>query len=166
MNPWSSWLLCQFKSTSSSNTYRLERLTIRYGLTRLKLFLNIFLAPRIRHYSTVQKQLEESVQETNEPSLSPEERSERARLRSISIHNRHRPAKQWNVLAGVLLSRPPLLVPEKHLFEEQLVRYQEMLEQHHYTQFPIISSTRKAQLEKRDGCCSIHRNPGSLDQVF
>lgn len=45
--------------------------------------------------------------------------------------------KPWHVLAGVLLSRPPLLLPDLHPFEAQVQQYQEMIEKHQYTRFPI-----------------------------
>jgi hypothetical protein len=47
------------------------------------------------------------------------------------------PPKQWQVLAGVLLSRPPLLLPDLHPFEQQVQAYQEMIERHQYSRFPI-----------------------------
>jgi len=66
--------------------------------------------------------------------------------------------KEWHVVAGVLLSRPPLLLPELHPFEEQVQRYQEIIEKHQYTRFPInfffkqgsIAEKRWKQQHKRE----------------
>jgi hypothetical protein len=41
------------------------------------------------------------------------------------------------IQVSVLLSRPPILLPEPHPFEEQVQRYQEMIERHQYSRFPI-----------------------------
>jgi len=66
--------------------------------------------------------------------------------------------KEWHVLAGVLLSRPPLLLPELHPFEERVQQYQEMIEKHQYTRFPInfffkqgsIGEKRWKQLHRKE----------------
>jgi hypothetical protein len=58
--------------------------------------------------------------------------------------------REWNVLAGVLLSRPPLLVPEVHPFEQQVVQYQEIIERHQYSWFPVNFFFKKGSIaEKR-----------------
>jgi len=146
MNSRSSCLLRQFIPSSSPNTHQLNKLTVRHGTVSFKRFSN-FAAARIRPYSTIQKVLEESPTESNERAL---EIQERTRRRQSAVATRRQPPKQWNVLAGVLLSRPPILVPEPHPFEAQLIRYQKMLDQHHYTQFPINFFFKKGSIgEKR-----------------
>jgi large subunit ribosomal protein L46 len=45
--------------------------------------------------------------------------------------------RPWHILAGVLLTRPPLLLPDLHPFEARVQQYQEMIEQHQYTRFPV-----------------------------
>jgi hypothetical protein len=43
----------------------------------------------------------------------------------------------WHILAGVLLTRPPLLLPDLHPFEARVQQYQEMIEQHQSSRFPV-----------------------------
>ena len=55
-----------------------------------------------------------------------------------------------HITASVLLSRPPLIVPDLHPFEAQVQRYQAMIEQHYYTDFPINFHFKKGSIgEKR-----------------
>jgi len=55
-----------------------------------------------------------------------------------------------HITASVLLSRPPLLVPDLHPFEAQVQRYQAMIEQHYYTDFPVNFHFKKGSIgEKR-----------------
>lgn len=55
-----------------------------------------------------------------------------------------------HITASVLLSRPPLLVPDLHPFEAQVQRYQAMIEGHYYTDFPINFHFKRGSIgEKR-----------------
>lgn len=48
------------------------------------------------------------------------------------------------------MSRPPLLLPDIHPFEEQVQAYQEMIERHQYSKFPINFFFKKGSIgEKR-----------------
>jgi large subunit ribosomal protein L46 len=58
--------------------------------------------------------------------------------------------KEFNIVASALLSRPPLLLPQLHPFEEQVQNYQEMIERHQYSRFPINLFFKKGSIgEKR-----------------
>ena len=58
--------------------------------------------------------------------------------------------RPMHITASVLLSRPPLLVPDLHPFEAQVQRYQAMIEQHYYTDFPINFHFKRGSIgEKR-----------------
>jgi 39S mitochondrial ribosomal protein L46 len=57
--------------------------------------------------------------------------------------------KQWYILAGVLLSRPPLLLPDLHPFEERVQQYQEMIERHQYTRFPIEFFFKQGSIDEK-----------------
>jgi 39S mitochondrial ribosomal protein L46 len=94
--------------------------------------LTFLMQVRIRRYTTqIQKP------ETQEPSTTiPSEEKVRPHIPHIGTRRTPNP-KQWHLLAGVLLSRPPLLLPQLHPFEEQVQQYQAMIERHQYTRFPI-----------------------------
>ena len=155
MNSRSSCLLRQFTSASSSNTHKLHTLAVCHGSIPFKTFSD-FSAARIRQYSTIQKELEEEPPaEMSAGAL----KSERIRQHQIAIAHRRLPPKQWNILAGVLLSRPPILVPAPHPFEEQLIAYQNMLEQHHYTPFPINFFFKKGSIGEKRWLMQHQREP-------
>jgi hypothetical protein len=92
------------------------------------------LVPRIRMFATaVQIQKSPEATEAAPPSQSAIDPNRKQKMRAMKVPK----PKEWHVVAGVLLSRPPLLVPELHPFEQRVQQYQEMLERHQYTRFPI-----------------------------
>ena len=58
--------------------------------------------------------------------------------------------KEMVVVASVLLTRPPLLLPDLHPFEQVIRQYLEMIERHQYSDFPIHFYFKKGSVgEKR-----------------
>lgn len=85
----------------------------------------------------------DTTSESSEPSLSP---SEMQRLRALKPLK----PKQWRILASVLLSRPPILLPDIHPFEQQIQKYLETIERHQYARFPLSFFFKRGSIgEKR-----------------
>jgi 39S mitochondrial ribosomal protein L46 len=58
--------------------------------------------------------------------------------------------RPMHITASVLLSRPPLIVPDLHPFEAQIQRYQAFIEGHYYTDFPTNFHFKRGSIgEKR-----------------
>jgi hypothetical protein len=71
-------------------------------------------------------------------------------IRQQFRNERSQKPKFFNILASVLLSRPPLLIGDLHPFEEHVQQYQEMIERHQYSRFPINFFFKKGSIgEKR-----------------
>src|SRR5271170_4942549 len=62
---------------------------------------------------------------------------------------RPRQIRQFHILASVLLSRPPLLLPDIDPFEDQIQRYREYIQRHQYTRFPPIFFFKKGSIGER-----------------
>jgi len=62
---------------------------------------------------------------------------------------RPRQVREFHILASVLLSRPPLLLPDIDPFEYQIQRYQEYLQRHQYTRFPLNFFFKKGSIGER-----------------
>jgi hypothetical protein len=74
--------------------------------------------------------------------------------------------RPYNILAGVLLQRPPLLNPEIHPFEREVYRYQDMIEKHQTNKFHINFYFKKGSIGevrwKREHKRGARRSPGGI----
>jgi len=102
-----------------------------------------------RLYSTTVQIQKSSETQSSPPSSNPtsvRDPNHKQKMRAMKIPK----PKEWHIVAGVLLSRPPLLLPDLHPFEQQVQRYQEILERHQYSRFPVSFFFKKGSIgEKR-----------------
>jgi 39S mitochondrial ribosomal protein L46 len=110
----------------------------------------ILILVRIRSFAT-QVQLDpEQVEVPSESNAIDKPDPSKVDKRQIYRDRRAAKPRPMHITASVLLSRPPLLVPDLHPFEAQVQRYQAMIEGHYYTDFPINYHFKRGSIgEKR-----------------
>jgi hypothetical protein len=86
---------------------------------------------RIRNYATqvVKKELPRYGLKPGDPGY--------IHRKSFPPKERPPPAKEWHLITGVLLTRPPLLLPEPEPFEVEVQNYLSVIERHQYSRFPV-----------------------------
>ena len=100
---------------------------------------SLTLVHRRRMYATTMKTIENPSTDsldTTPPTPSP-------------LPRRPRGIRQFHILASVLLSRPPLLLPDIDPFDYQIQRYQEYIQRHQYTRFPLNFFFKKGSIGER-----------------
>ena len=138
MSTRSSWLSCPCRLTPLS---RIKRSQIHLPQDCTVLFiLSNSLVNRIRGYATAMKTVENPSTDSQEPAPS---------TTPTNPHRRPRGIRTWHVLSSVLLSRPPLLLPDIDPFEQQILRYQEYIQRHQYTRFPLNFFFKKGSIGER-----------------
>jgi hypothetical protein len=114
-------------------------------MVKTRLDSNLTQVNRIRLYSTEMKVLPpSSVTTTTNP---PPDATTTQKPRTPKLPSRG--IRQWHILASVLLSRPPLLVARPDGFEKQVERYQEYIERHQYTRFPLNFFFKKGSIGEK-----------------